>query len=67
MSGGRITAGEKKIIVVMSGNEAKINGVQCYDSEVITAGAMQKTVKVSGAGELPAQIKKSRINIQTRM
>lgn len=58
VSGGRITADEKKIIVVMSGNEAKINGVQCYDSEVITAGAMQKTVKVSGAGELPVQIKK---------
>ncbi|SNY35924.1 calcium-binding protein [Pseudomonas sp. B21-051] len=58
VSAGRITADEKKIIVVMSGNEAKINGVQCYDSEVITAGAMQKTMKVTGGGELPDQIKK---------
>ena len=58
VSEGRITADEKKIIIVMSGNEAKINGVQSYDSEVITAGAMQKTVNVAGGGELPAQVKK---------
>ncbi|GFM77019.1 calcium-binding protein [Pseudomonas cichorii] len=58
VSGGKITAIEKKIIVVMSGNEAKINGVQSYDSEVITAGAMQKTINISGGGELPAQVKK---------
>ncbi|MDI2592786.1 EF-hand domain-containing protein [Pseudomonas sp. 681] len=55
---GKITADEKNIIVVMSGNEAKINGVQSYDSEIITAGAMQKTVKVSGLGELANQVKK---------
>ncbi|WP_275024059.1 EF-hand domain-containing protein, partial [Pseudomonas syringae group genomosp. 3] len=58
VSEGKITEEEKKIIVVMSGNEAKINGVQSYDSEIITAGAMQKTINLSGGGELPLQVKK---------
>lgn len=40
----------------MSPNEGKIDSVQSYDSEVITAGAMQKTVKSGGKGGLSTQI-----------
>ena len=55
---GQVTASEKKIISVMCENEGNINAVQSYDSEIITAGAMQKTVSPNGAGELPIQVKK---------
>ncbi|MFJ7311557.1 calcium-binding protein [Pseudomonas sp. NPDC098747] len=58
ISEGKVTENEKTIIVVMSANEAKLNGVQSYDGEIITAGAMQKTINITGGGELPAQIKK---------
>jgi len=54
---GKVTAFEKKIIAVMCENEGKINTVQSYDSELISAGAMQKTVNPQGAGELPIQVK----------
>ena len=37
-------------------NEGNFDAVQSYDSEIITAGAMQKTVNSSGTGELPEQI-----------
>ncbi|MCP1481909.1 hypothetical protein J2Y88_004220 [Pseudomonas chlororaphis] len=53
---GEVTAFEKKVITVMCENEGKINAVQSYDSELITAGAMQKTINPQGAGELPAQV-----------
>nr|WP_260416116.1 hypothetical protein [Pseudomonas cichorii] len=55
---GGVTAFEKKIITAMCENEGKINAVQSYDSELITAGAMQKTINSQGAGELPIQVNK---------
>jgi len=55
---GKVTSSERKIISAMCENEGKINAVQAYDGEVITAGAMQKTIKTTGAGELPTQVKK---------
>nr|WP_294976648.1 hypothetical protein [uncultured Pseudomonas sp.] len=55
---GQVSSEEKQIICVMTENEGKIEAVQSYDSELITAGAMQKTVNPSGAGELPAQVLK---------
>jgi len=55
---GQVTSSERRIISAMCENEGKINAVQAYDGEVITAGAMQKTIKVTGAGELPTQVKK---------
>ncbi|MGT2490990.1 hypothetical protein ACU4GD_11770 [Cupriavidus basilensis] len=42
---GEITAGERRILVAMSPNEGNLDAVQSYDSEVLTAGAMQKTIK----------------------
>lgn len=48
----------------MSENEGNMDAVQSYDSEVITAGAMQKTVKdqenLEGKGELSTQFAKFR-------
>ncbi|WP_248742399.1 MULTISPECIES: hypothetical protein [unclassified Pseudomonas] len=52
-----VTAFEKKVISVMCENEGKVNTVQAYDSEIISAGAMQKTVNTDGEGELPIQVK----------
>ncbi|MNB64529.1 hypothetical protein D3C87_557160 [compost metagenome] len=52
-----VSAFEKKVISVMCENEGKVNTVQAYDSEIISAGAMQKTVNIDGEGELPIQIK----------
>lgn len=60
----RITADEKTILIAMSENEGNLDAVQSYDSEVITAGAMQKTVKNErgreGKGELSTQLAKFR-------
>lgn len=70
ISQGKLTSDEKDILIAMSENEGNIDAIQSYDSEVITAGAMQKTVKdtfkpdsdpvidLRGKGELSAQIAK---------
>lgn len=51
-----ITTEEKEIFVAMSANEGKLDSVQSYDSEIVTIGAMQKTINPSGYGELPIQM-----------
>lgn len=56
LSGKRITAEEKSIITGMSDNEGKLDSVQSYDSEIVTVGAMQKTININGCGEFPAQM-----------
>lgn len=50
-----VTADEKAILIAMSENEGNLDAVQSYDSEILTAGAMQKTINPSGFGELPIQ------------
>jgi hypothetical protein len=64
ITAGRITEDEKAILVAMSDNEGKMDSIQSYDSEVITAGAMQKTFKDGrnreGKGELSEQLAKFR-------
>ncbi|HAD43838.1 MAG TPA: hypothetical protein DCF97_12060, partial [Plesiomonas shigelloides] len=61
---GKITENEKVILVAMSENEGKMDAIQSYDSEVVTAGAMQKTFKdgvgLEGKGELSIQLAKFR-------
>jgi hypothetical protein len=54
----KMTQEEFDIIGAMSINEGNIDAVQSWDSEVVTAGAMQKTINSSGNGELPTQIAK---------
>lgn len=53
---GEITENERIILVAMSENEGKLDAIQSYDSEILTAGAMQKTINPQGAGELPIQV-----------
>jgi hypothetical protein len=55
---GKATTDEQKIMVAMSANEGNLDAVQSYDSEVLTAGAMQKTINPQGYGELPTQVAK---------
>ncbi|MFK4076408.1 hypothetical protein ACI2KX_22045 [Ectopseudomonas khazarica] len=56
VSKGIITQTEKEIFNAMSANEGNIDSLQSYDSEILTAGAMQKTINASGAGEFPQQV-----------
>ncbi|WGE43120.1 hypothetical protein [Actinobacillus equuli] len=56
ISTGKITQDEKTILLAMSDNEGNMDAVHSYDSEILTAGAMQKTINSSGAGELPIQM-----------
>jgi len=53
---GMLTTTERDILIAMSENEGNMDAVQSYDSEILTAGAMQKTINPQGAGELPLQI-----------
>lgn len=52
-----LTIEEKEILIGMSENEGNLDSVQSYDSEIFTAGAMQKTVNSQGKGEFPIQVK----------
>jgi hypothetical protein len=58
---GEISQSERRIIVAMSANEGKLDSVQSYDSEVLTAGAMQKTINPIGSGEFPTQVASFRL------
>lgn len=53
---GKLTNDDKIVLLSVAPNEGEFDAVQSYDSEIITAGAMQKTVNSSGTGELPEQI-----------
>lgn len=52
----KITDEEKNIIIGMSENEGNLDSVQSYDSEIVTVGAMQKTINPAGYGEFPIQM-----------
>ena len=56
VSSGKVTVEEKQIILAMSENEGNMDAVQSYDSEILTAGAMQKTINPEGYGELSIQL-----------
>ncbi|WP_207885643.1 hypothetical protein [Pseudomonas sp. 30_B] len=60
LQAGQVSQEEKEIICAMTENEGKIEAVQSYDSEILTAGAMQKTINIHGRGELPAQVDRFR-------
>jgi hypothetical protein len=53
---GGITSSERRILIAMSPNEGNLDAVQSYDSEILTAGAMQKTINPAGHGEFPIQV-----------
>ncbi|SDA45670.1 hypothetical protein SAMN03159475_0418 [Pseudomonas sp. NFPP33] len=56
IAAGIVTEEEKKIFIAMSPNEGNIDSIQSYDSEILTAGAMQKTINSTGSGEFPIQV-----------
>ncbi|WP_232444604.1 glycoside hydrolase family 19 protein [Burkholderia ubonensis] len=56
VNAGELSLSEQRILIAMSENEGKLDTVQSYDSEIVTAGAMQKTINPSGKGEFPAQV-----------
>jgi len=57
LANGEITPSEKRIIAAMAPNEGKLDTVQSYDDQVVTAGAMQKTIRPDdGGGELATQV-----------
>ncbi|GAA0872267.1 hypothetical protein GCM10009117_14140 [Gangjinia marincola] len=53
---GRVTVFERDVMIGMSPNEGDLDSVQSYDSEILTAGAMQKTINPTGQGEFPIQV-----------
>lgn len=61
----RKTVSEKNVLVAMSANEGDLDSVQAYDSEIISVGAMQKTVNSDGAGELPKQLAEFNADTET--
>lgn len=56
ISNGVVTEEEKSIFIAMSPNEGNLDAIQSYDSEILTAGAMQKTINTAGSGEFPIQV-----------
>ncbi len=59
---GKVTKEEKEILVCMSENEGKLDSVQSHDSEILTVGAMQKTVNSKGKGEFAIQVQEFKKN-----
>lgn len=53
---GKVTPSERAVISRMSASEGRLDAVQGYDNQIISAGAMQKTVNPQGTGELPRQV-----------
>lgn len=56
VSSGEVTVNERDILVAMSENEGNLDALQSYDSEILSVGAMQKTINSQGSGELPQQV-----------
>jgi hypothetical protein len=52
----KMTQEEFDVIGAMSTNEGNVDAIQSWDSEVVTVGAMQKTINSTGHGELSTQI-----------
>ncbi len=59
---GKLTKSKKNILIAVLNNEGKLDSVQSYDSEVVSVGAMQKTINKIGKGELPIQIKEFKVD-----
>ena len=56
ISSGTISESDKKVLIAMSANEGNLDGVQGYDDQIITVGAMQKVIDPTGAGEFATQM-----------
>ncbi len=56
LENGTLTKDELDIISVMAKNEGNLDSLQSWDSQILTAGAMQKTIRPDGRGEFPDQV-----------
>ncbi len=56
ISKGLKTDSEKQVLKTMSANEGPLDAVQGYDDQVVSVGAMQKTLRPDGHGELADQL-----------
>jgi hypothetical protein len=61
MKAGTVTEEEKRIVCRMSLNEGNLDAIQAYDSEALTAGAMQKTINSDGFGQFPDLVNKFKV------
>lgn len=52
----RITESSKRILIAMSENEGNLDGIQGYDDQIVTVGAMQKVIDPEGRGEFATQM-----------
>lgn len=62
VSKGKVTIEEKDILIGMSPNEGNLDTVQSYDSEILTVGAMQKTINPQGKGEFSIQVQEFKLS-----
>ena len=56
LQAGKVAPSEQRVICRMAMNEGKLDAVQAYDNQTVSAGAMQKTVNAGGTGELAKQV-----------
>jgi LysM domain len=57
VSSKQVTSSEQRVISRMADNEGgRMDALQAWDSEIVTLGAMQKTINAGGTGELPKQV-----------
>jgi hypothetical protein len=59
---GAKTESEKRVISQVAGAEGDFATVQSWDDQIASAGAMQKTIRPDGTGELPNQMADFAIN-----
>ncbi|CAF1556199.1 unnamed protein product [Didymodactylos carnosus] len=54
---GKATEWNKTVITAVFKNEGKLDSIQAYDDQTVSAGAMQKTIrKETGEGQLADQV-----------
>ncbi|RZF65156.1 hypothetical protein EWE75_07235 [Sphingomonas populi] len=56
VAAGTVSASEQRVISRMADNEGRLDSVQSYDNQIVTVGAMQKTINPQGTGELARQV-----------
>lgn len=57
VNANQVTTSEQRVISRMAENEGgRMDALQAWDSEIVTLGAMQKTVNAGGTGELAKQV-----------
>lgn len=53
---GAATSSVQRVVSTMADNEGALDAVQAYDNQIVSLGAMQKTLNPSSSGELAKQV-----------